>query len=94
MQNSQQADTVIGDHQFTSTLSTSQGFNTTPNEISVEDNSLGIAVLVMMSVCFLIWFALLNIGLQKIGVSVPKVIIKFAKDVAGLFRPRKGKANI
>ena len=71
----------------TSTLSTVQGFTDTVEEVVVDDSGFGLAILAMLLVIFIIWFSILNIGLQKIGVSIPKIIRTFLQEVSRLIKP-------
>ncbi|OEK07099.1 hypothetical protein [Roseivirga misakiensis] len=55
------------------------------NAVEPQFNNIVIAVMIIL---FMIWFAVLNIGLQKIGVSIPKVVGKFFKDLKQLLQSK------
>ncbi|MFY0591689.1 hypothetical protein [Roseivirga sp.] len=58
-------------------------------EVNVVEPQFNNMIIAMIVILFMVWLAILNIGLQKIDVSIPKVVGKFFKDVKRLIAPKK-----
>ena len=85
----QAVDTIPSNNQVTSTIQASGNQPFYSEEVVVvQDPGMSVFLLIFFLAIFLIWFAILNIGLQKIGVSVPRVLGNVFKNIRLLFKPK------